>query len=329
MEQLLKLLSDGGFHSGEDVGEQLGVSRAAVWKQLKNLERLGLQIESVRGKGYRLAPGIELLDEQQVVQQLKAEVADAVTYHHCLWTTSTNDWVQAVSRSLPSRGMPICTAEYQTQGRGRRGRVWSNPFGATVCLSALWRVSHGTASLEGLSLAVGLAVLKALEDCGARNLGLKWPNDILWQGRKLCGVLLEVHGDPMGDCQVVIGIGINVKLSQSQGKAITRPVTDLETICSAPVSRNTLVSALINALYAMLEKFRYQGFKAFIKQWNAVDVFVGKQVTLNVSGNKITGIVRGVSEQGGLVLETAQGCQVFHGGEVSLSKCEKADANES
>ncbi len=329
MEQLLKLLSDRKFHSGEEVGEHLGVSRAAVWKQLKNLERLGLQVESVRGKGYRLAPGIELLDEKQVVQKLNTEVADAVTYHHCLSTTSTNDRVREVSKSLSSKNIHICTAEYQTQGRGRRGRVWSNPFGATICLSALWVVSNGTASLAGLSLAAGLAVIKALEHCGARHLGLKWPNDILWRGRKLCGVLLEVHGDPTGDCDVVIGVGINVKLSQSQVKAIMQPVTDLESICSGPVSRNDVVSSLINALYSMFENYRYQGFKAFIKQWNAVDVFAGKRVTLDVSGNKVTGIVQGVSGQGGLILETARGCQVFHGGEVSLDKCEKADANES
>ncbi|MGB1272437.1 MAG: biotin--[acetyl-CoA-carboxylase] ligase, partial [Endozoicomonas sp.] len=249
MEQLLKLLADGGFHSGEALGNALGVSRAAVWKKLKALEELGLQLDSVRGKGYRLHPGIELLDWQVILDGLEPAVKDQVEVDICLQTASTMDRVRELSASRyrqlsaasPQSGhghmlsnkklsnkklsnkklsskKVFCVTEYQSCGRGRRGRTWSNPFGSTICLSLRWPFSEGMASLEGLSLAAGLAVLQALEACGADGLKLKWPNDVLWEVhdgfRKLSGILLEVYGDPTGDCEVVIGVGVNIALSQ-------------------------------------------------------------------------------------------------------------------
>ncbi|UYM13874.1 bifunctional biotin--[acetyl-CoA-carboxylase] ligase/biotin operon repressor BirA [Endozoicomonas euniceicola] len=324
MEKLLNLLADGHFHSGEELGETLGVSRAAVWKKLKALEELGLSLDSVRGKGYRLGNGVELLDRKKIEAGLDESLCHAienhaVTLHTCFSTGSTNDLVKEVSDGQPGR-MTFCLAEHQTSGRGRRGRTWVSPFGSTISMSANWRISEGTASLEGLSLAVGLAVLKALEANGARNLELKWPNDVLWQGKKLSGILLEVHGDPTGECDVIIGIGINIKLSEEQKKGIGQPAVDLYQVCGKAVSRNAVVAQLINTLSHMLEGFSHGGFALYKDQWSEYDAFRGQEVSVEVTGRKEKGLNVGVNEQGGLLIKTETGVKVFNGGEVSLRK---------
>ena len=319
MEKLLTLLSDGEFHSGESLGDTLGMTRAAIWKKLKSLEELGLRVDSVRGKGYRLGSGIELLDKNKIEKYLEEDVRSRVAVHTCLKTPSTNDLVREVA--VPGK-LNFCLAEYQTSGRGRRGRGWVNPFGSTICLSALWKVAEGTASLEGLSLAVGLAVLKALESCGGSGLRLKWPNDILWQSpdgyRKLCGILLEVHGDPTGECEVIIGIGINVALSSGQLENIGQPAADLYRVCNKVVSRNQVVGSVINVLGHMLEGYGHGGFELFRNEWQRHDAFIGQTVILDASGRTVTGIARGIDGQGGLLLETNTGMMTFSGGEVSL-----------
>lgn len=319
MEKLLTLLSDGEFHSGESLGDALGMTRAAIWKKIKSLEELGLRVDSVRGKGYRLGAGVELLDDNKIREYIGSDLHLKVAIHTCLETTSTNDLVRNVA--VPGK-LNFCLAEYQTSGRGRRGRDWVNPFGSTICLSALWQVNEGTASLEGLSLAVGLAVLKALESCGGSGLRLKWPNDILWKSprgyKKLCGILLEVHGDPTGECEVIIGIGINVSLSAGQLENIGQPAADLHRVCDGVVSRNQVIGSVVNALGHMLERYEHGGFGLFRDDWLRHDAFAGQTITLDASGRKVTGIARGVDKQGGLLLETASGTMTFNGGEVSL-----------
>ena len=319
MEKLLNLLADGHFHSGEELGESLGISRAAVWKKLKALEELGLTLDSVRGKGYRLGQGIELLDQAKIESGLDKALLNKIKLHTCFSTGSTNDLVKELGDGQ-SRNMTFCLAEHQTSGRGRRGRTWVSPFGSTISMSANWRISEGTASLEGLSLAVGLAVLKALEANGARNLELKWPNDVLWRGRKLSGILLEVHGDPTGECDVIIGTGINIKLSDEQKNGIGQPAVDLYEVCGKAVSRNAVVSRLINTLSHMLEGFSHGGFALYRDQWSEYDAFREQEVTIEAAGRKEKGINVGINEQGGLLIKTETGIKVFNGGEVSLRK---------
>ncbi|AMO58517.1 hypothetical protein GZ77_18605 [Endozoicomonas montiporae] len=319
MEKLLNLLADGHFHSGEELGDSLGVSRAAVWKKLKGLEELGLILDSVRGKGYRLGRGIELLDQSKIESGLDKSLLNRIKLHTCFSTGSTNDLVKELSDD-ESGSMTFCLAEHQTSGRGRRGRTWVSPFGSTISMSANWRISEGTASLEGLSLAVGLAVLKALEANGARNIELKWPNDVLWQGRKLSGILLEVHGDPTGECDVIIGIGINIKLSEDQKKGIGQPAVDLHEVCGKTVSRNAVVSQLINTLSHTLDGFTHGGFALYRDQWSEYDAFRGQEVNIEAAGRKEKGVNVGVNEQGGLLIKTETGVKVFNGGEVSLRK---------
>ena len=319
MEKLLSLLADGYFHSGEELGDKLGVSRATVWKKLKSLGEMGLAFDSVCGKGYRLGTGIELLNKQKIEQGLEREVREKVDLHICFSTGSTNDLAKEFANDIPGN-TAFFLAEHQTSGRGRRGRSWSSPFGSTISMSMSWRVGEGTASLDGLSLAVGLAVLKALESSGTRNLELKWPNDLLWQGRKLSGILLEVHGDPAGECDVIIGIGINIKLSEEQLANIGQPAVDLHRACGKAVSRNAVVSNLINTLSHVLDGFGHGGFALFRDQWSDHDAFKGQNVAIEAAGRREKGRSLGVNEQGGLVIETDSGVKVFSGGEVSLGK---------
>ena len=182
MENLLKLLADGYFHSGEELGSELGVSRAAVWKKLKALSALGLELDAVRGKGYRLPGNIELLNQQVIRDRLPDNIRDSVGLQVELCTRSTNDDVRKLSAAREP--WQVCMAEHQSHGRGRRGRTWQSPFGASLYFSMLWRVESGLAAMEGLSLAVGLAVVKTLESFGANGLMLKWPNDVLGNGKK-------------------------------------------------------------------------------------------------------------------------------------------------
>lgn len=319
-EKVLKLLNDGRFHSGEVLGSALGISRAAIWKQLQRLTALGLQIDSVKGQGYRLHRGVELLDQARIVAALDPQLNADV--HICWQTTSTNDWVRSITPRRNGSTRIACLAEYQTSGRGRRGRSWQNPLGSTISLSMRWFCRAGMASLEGLSLAVGYAVLRALEECGAEDLKLKWPNDVLWQSsagqQKLSGILLEVHGDPTGECEVIIGIGVNIALSQAQLERIDQPAVDMQRVCGRTVSRNQVASALISQLCLALDTFSEQGFAGFREQWQRCDAFAGKEIVVDVSGRQVIGTAAGVTDRGGLLLHTPDGMMIFNGGEVSL-----------
>lgn len=202
---LIKLLSDGQFYSGEYLGEQLQISRAAVWKKIRKLEDFGLVCHSVRGKGYRLEEGLQLLDAARLAQIVDGELGShnlEIDLH--AQVDSTNDLALDAARGTQSSGY-VCLAEQQLSGRGRLGRRWVSPFARNIYLSMLWRFPAGAGSLEGLSLAIGVAVARALEKSSLQGLSLKWPNDVLLNGEKLAGILLEMHGDSAGQCSVVRG----------------------------------------------------------------------------------------------------------------------------
>ena len=308
----------GVFTPGRSWAHELGVSRAAVWKKLKALSSLGLELDAVRGKGYRLPGNVELLNQDVIRDKLPEEIRSSVGLQVELCTRSTNDDVRKLSAAREP--WQVCVAEYQSHGRGRRGRTWQSPFGASLYFSMLWRVDSGLAAMEGLSLAVGLAVVKTLESLGANGLMLKWPNDVLGNGKKLAGVLLEISGDPTGACEVVIGIGINLALSREQLRSIDQPAIDVQEIIGLSVSKNELASRLISTLVDMLGTFKNYGFVPFKERWLAHDAYSGQKVVLNVGANKVTGIAAGVGDNGALLLKTEEGIQSFSGGEISVRR---------
>lgn len=313
MRTLLKLLEDGEFHSGEVLGAALGISRAAVWKKLQQAQaELGVEIHKVRGRGYRLARPVCLLDAESIAAAL-SELGWSVRVYDTLGSTNAEAMrlIDAES-SLPL----LILSEQQTAGRGRRGRKWISPFGENIYFSLALRIDGGMRQLEGLSLLVGLAVIKTLKEVGIASAGLKWPNDILVNHQKLAGILLELTGDPADVCYVVIGVGINVNMLTSIEVDQSWTAMCLET--GFAFDRNLVVSALALNLDGYMHAHKIHGFAAFQEEWERSHLWQGAEVTLLAGHAEIQGIVLGVDPTGALRLEVGGQEKVFSGGELSL-----------
>lgn len=320
-QRLLKQLSDGQFHSGSVLAQSLGVSRVAVAKHIKQLaETLSLDVTAITGKGYCLAQPLELLNSAFILEQLNTD-AKAVLTGLDIHTQidSTNRYLMDVLRQQSQSGL-VCFAEQQTQGKGRRGRHWVSPFGHNIYLSIAWQFATGAATLSGLSLAVGVAVIRALNQVGVNEVGLKWPNDIYAQGKKLGGVLIEVSGETDGTCNAVIGLGLNVFLSKAQGATINQAWTDLHTLLGErPLLRNRLAVALLNELLPLIAHFTELGITPYLDEWRQYDCLKQQAATLFIGQHTITGIVLGIDDTGLLLLEHSGKVQAFASGEVSFS----------
>jgi BirA family biotin operon repressor/biotin-[acetyl-CoA-carboxylase] ligase len=320
--ELIKILADGAFHSGEDLARHFGVTRASVSKAMGRLELYGLDVHSVRGKGYRLSDRLVLLNKEKILALLPDPAKSSIEQLDIFDSIdSTNTHLLNQVRSelrLPKAQCRICLSEMQTAGRGRRGRNWVSPFGHNIYLSMLREFPSGAKSLDGLSLVVSLILLKTLQRYGIQDLGLKWPNDLVVNRRKLAGVLLELSGDTLGACHVVIGAGLNVKLLTADMRDVTQPWITLLELGFQLERRNQLVASLIEDLVAGVDKFQKFGFPAFLDEWSAYDVTKGQQVEIVTSIDRLIGVGQGVDGSGGLLLSTNAGIQKFNTGEVSL-----------
>lgn len=321
-QRLISLLADGQCHSGEKIGAHLGVSRAAVWKQLQKLSAFGLDVKSIKGKGYFLPSGIDLLDKTIIKKSLPSLVLDQIVDIEIPFSvSSTNDFVQLKKNSLCDEKGFICLSEFQENGRGRRGRRWVSPLGCNLYLSVLWRFEEGASVLEGLSLAIGVAVNRALRTLFAKNVTLKWPNDILIEEKKLGGILLEMSGDPSGRCDVVMGIGLNIKMPKYQSE-IDQPWVSLDQLVPS-VSRNQVASAVINEIIPLLKGYPKTGFSKYADEWRAMDAFFGRRVQIIAGDSSTEGTCLGVADNGALILDINGVEKQFYGGEVSLRLSEK------
>ncbi|MYL22858.1 biotin--[acetyl-CoA-carboxylase] ligase [Halomonas alkaliantarctica] len=320
---LMRLLSDGEVHSGEQLGEALGISRAAVWKQLKKLEALGVEMEAVKGHGYRLVQRLEPLEGAKVVAHLPASAR-----HHLArlfiedQLPSSNEYLRQRFQQGAGHG-EVCLVELQTAGRGRRGRTWTTPWGQSLMLSVGWRFESGVVALEGLSLAVGVVVAQALERCGAAPK-LKWPNDVLLENRdgelsKLAGILVEVTGDAAGPCEVVIGMGMNLWLPEAMRAAIGQPVAALADVCPH-VERNRLAADVIAGLLDMLATFEARGFSAWQAAWNQRHAFEGEPVYVLQGNEKYEATAGEVDASGNLWVTQAGQSRRLAGGEISIRR---------
>ena len=311
---LIRRLADGRFHSGAELGEALGISRAAIWKRMRRLEELGLAVESVRGKGYRLSQPLDLLDPEA----LEAAFRGQAVLRFLPVTESTNGDALALAGQGVSSPV-VVTTEFQSAGRGRRGRAWQSPFGANLYISVLYELAGGYSALGGLSLAAGVAVARALErEAPGLKPGLKWPNDLLVDGAKLGGVLIELAGEMDGRVQVVVGVGLNVAMSDRQADAIDQNWIDLRRACATPPARTRLAAAVGQELLAMLERFAADGFAPFMADFQALDLCRDRAVTLHGSDGARYGMALGVADDGALCVEIDGERRYVHGGEVSL-----------
>jgi BirA family biotin operon repressor/biotin-[acetyl-CoA-carboxylase] ligase len=316
--RILAALADGRFHSGEELGARLGISRAAVWKHLKDVRELGIRLFAVRGRGYALEAPLELLDRQRLCAQLDDGARGLVStleLHPEL--DSTNRHLSRLVGGLASGH--ACLAERQHAGRGRRGRSWVSPFGRNVYLSVYWRFPCGPATLSGLSLAAGVAAARAVEEAGIGEVGLKWPNDLVWRGRKLGGMLLEITGEAGGPCHVIIGVGLNVGMTGAEAGAIDQPWMDLaEVPGSGAVSRNVVAGLLLKHLVHAASDYERYGPRRFIEAWRERDAVCGQAVELRLPDRAVSGVARGIDESGALLLDVGGTVGRFAAGEVSL-----------
>jgi BirA family biotin operon repressor/biotin-[acetyl-CoA-carboxylase] ligase len=319
--RILRRLADGDFHSGTDIGRALGISRAAVGKAVHALIEAGLEVHSVTGRGYQLARALEPLDRRSLLKHLgpvATRVRDRLTLLDEV--DSTNRYLlDEVGMSLPAFHGSVCLAETQARGRGRRGRHWITTPYQNLMLSIGWRFDAGPAGLSGLTLAAGLAVLRALREYGVQGVMLKWPNDILWEGRKLAGLLADLQGEANGPSHVVLGLGVNGYIAPREAALIDQPWADLATITNRMVERNRLAALLIDGLFASLDGFAARGFAAYRDEWQRCHAHQGKTVRIMQDEKTFTGVAEGVDERGALLLRDGSGkVRTFHSGDVSL-----------
>lgn len=317
---LLRLMADGDFHSGEVLGERLGVSRAAVWKILESFSVLGLEITRVRGKGYCVCGGVDFLDGSKIHGLLPPEIADAFSELAVFPEVSSTNQVllDRINSGQNCVNASVCLAEMQSAGRGRRGRVWQSPFAQNIYLSLSWCFESGIAAMEGLSLAVGLGVVRSLKSLGLQDVGLKWPNDIICDNAKLGGVLIEIAGDVGGQCQAVIGIGINVRMNAESMREVDQPWVDLCALVDNVPPRNKIVAALLEHLFPIVSNYESKGFACYRSEWQEHCHHIGRSVCLETTSERIEGEMLGVDDSGSLCLEVDGQERSFIGGEVSL-----------
>ncbi|QIA53378.1 bifunctional biotin--[acetyl-CoA-carboxylase] ligase/biotin operon repressor BirA [Pantoea agglomerans] len=308
--KLVDILSDGEFHSGEQLGETLGMSRAAINKHIQTLKSWGLDVYTVTGKGYSLSAPIQLLDEQAILSQVTQGNVSVIPV-----IDSTNQYLLERMHEMESGA--ACIAEYQQAGRGRRGRQWFSPFGANLYMSMYWRLEQGPAAAMGLSLVIGIIMAETLRSLGADDVRVKWPNDIYLNDRKLAGILIELTGKTGDAAQIVIGAGINLAMRTADASQINQGWINLQE-AGVTVNRNELAARLINSLREALPLFEQEGLTPFVARWAALDNFINRPVKLLIGEREVHGIARGVDSQGGLLLEQDGEIKAWVGGEISL-----------
>ncbi|HEU0187433.1 MAG TPA: biotin--[acetyl-CoA-carboxylase] ligase [Gallionellaceae bacterium] len=319
---LLRLLGDGEFHSGEVLAQRLGVSRASVNNALRDIDQYGLKLYSVRGRGYCLTEAPQWLDAARIREQLGA---DAGKFHIEILDQAASSNTLLLQRAAQhAPGGSVLAVEWQSGGRGRLGRSWHSGLGNALTFSLLWRFDCGLSGLAGLSLAAGVALVRALQQCGVAGVQLKWPNDVLGRRGKLAGILIEAQGDMLGPSAVVIGVGLNVRLSEAELQQIGQPATSLLQMTDLPPERNVLLAAILRELAAVLEDFSSRGFAALREEWMRYHRYQRQRVQLLLpDGRALAGTASGVTAEGALQLETAGAdgrpqVQIFHAGEISL-----------
>ena len=319
-------LADGHFHSGEALARHLHVSRSAVWKAVGALRALGAELEAVRNRGYRLTAATEPLAAAAIREHLPRAVRAQVAKLETVWSIASTNTALLGRRGPQSGASEVLLAEYQSAGRGRRGRTWLAPPGGAICLSLSWMFRAVPPDLGALGLVIGVCALRALTALNVRNLGLKWPNDLLVAERKLGGVLIDLRAESAGPAYVVIGIGLNVALGEVLLRKIAQaglPATDLASARLATGSRNRIAAALIGACLEGLAGFEREGLKSFMEEWRRADALRGRPIEVrSAEGTTTRGFACGIDLHGALMLETPGGVKRFISGDVSVRPLE-------
>lgn len=323
---ILRLLSDGEFHSGVTLARHLDVSRTSISNALRGLEETGVIVHRVHGRGYRLPDPVQWLDKDKILKYLAAEKENL--HLEILDTTISTNTVLLQKATLEkysdrnkADAIRVVATELQTNGRGRRGQVWHSGLGDSLTFSLQWTFQKGAGLLSGLSLAIGIAIIRSLKSLGIEDVALKWPNDVMSHYQKIAGILIELRGDSLGPTLAVIGVGINLKLSDRIKPNIDQKTTDLFSISGKTLDRNKLMARLLTELLIVLKEFSQHGFKPFKNEWMQYHELENKLVTLYLpDGSLQEGMVQGVSDNGSLALKTLTGILYFNGGSIKLRK---------
>lgn len=318
---LLQALAPGQPVSGEALGDALGVSRAAVWKAVRRLEALGVPVQAKAGRGYWLSAPLELLDAAVIRAALPPATRDWLAVLELLAETDSTN-ARVLAGEAPLGALVACLAEYQSAGRGRRGRSWLAPPGSGVCLSVGGRMAVAPADFAALPTAVGVACAMALESLGVEKVRLKWPNDLLLDGAKLGGVLIELRGEAQGPVTLAVGLGLNMRLDAGTRAAIVAagglPPAELA-VAARGIGRNAVAAALVGAIAACIMQAPAGLSDAVLAEWAARDAMIGRQVRISSGGTERVGIARGIDRSGALLLDVVDGSrQRITAGEVTL-----------
>jgi BirA family biotin operon repressor/biotin-[acetyl-CoA-carboxylase] ligase len=309
-------MSDGKFHSGQTLAQSLGVSRTAIWKLVSKLESWQIPIYAVRGKGYKIPGGLELIDRELLSRNVQQKLSLFSEIEVLPTIDSTSSYLTRSWKENPGVGR-VCIAEHQTQGRGRKGRSWVSPFGANLYFSLGLNLPLGLSALGGLSLAIGIGLTKLLNQYTNQKVSLKWPNDLLVGQRKMAGILVEASGDSNDNSFLNIGIGINWDMHLEQAE-IDQPWINLKELLEANVERNQILATILISLDQMLAEYINQGFDKFRADWNEQSAYIGQSVELHTRNGVIIGKEVGVDKTGAIILATKDGEKNFYSGEVSL-----------
>lgn len=310
---ILSLLQLQQFYNGNDIGEQLGITRAAVWKAVKQLIDYGLPIESDNQQGYRLTEPMILLDKMKILPQLSSR-CDIKLFSRI---SSTCDYLKQHA-GLPSG--TFCIAEQQIAGYGRHGRYWESPFGRNLYVSLAWDFHRDFSELSGLSLWIALGIVKALGRLNLRGFKIKWPNDIFFDGKKLGGVLVHSQVESNAKARLIISFGLNVNMHHYNTDTISQQFTCLETINAQPLDRNVLLISLLEQILTDLPQLSLHSNQRWCQEWTQYDALLNQHIEVNHFTETLSGIARGINAQGQLRLEQPDGnIQILSAGDTSIS----------
>jgi BirA family biotin operon repressor/biotin-[acetyl-CoA-carboxylase] ligase len=304
--RLIQLLSSGRQFDAAGLGAELKISPDQVMDALGLLRGMGLQLNHGPDEFYRLSCPVELLDASRISADLAPHVVERLGAVEILeQVDSSNSWLLNQPRCEIGAGR-ACLAEIQTAGRGRRGRQWMAPPTGSLCLSLAWHFPRISPDMSCLSLACGIAVVRALEQLGVEGVSIKWPNDLMWQDRKLAGLLVEMRSDGSGSGYVIIGLGLNLDLGTLAGEISTgwggAPVDLAAVVPDRVPGRNALAAAVLNSLTDILLAFSESGFAGLREQWQRLDGLKGRQVKVQNEAGVLLGTVLGVDDSGALRL---------------------------
>ena len=307
-ETILSLFSQtpDGFVSGERISEELGVSRTAVWKHIRNLRQAGYQIEAIPSRGYQLIQSPDVLLPEAIQAGLECKLVGSRVC--CLEATdSTNLQACRMGDEGAVDGL-VVIADRQSSGKGRLGRQWESPGGVNLYASILLRPPILPFEAPKLTFLSAVAVCRAINLCTGLQATVKWPNDVLLNGAKVAGLLNEMSSETDQVHYVVLGIGVNLNMSAEQFPEDLRyPATSLAMIAGQPVSRLDFTRALLQETDALYQTYLEQGSVPILSAWSELCDLTGKSVQVDCNEVKIEGVMTGLAEDGALLVRTATG----------------------